>query len=287
MRLDKGTEFLARGSGVPHDTSPSREAGRKVIRQRGATSVTASSTEVWVEAVDSGNAPVVDRPTQFTISGRAKRGPVRLRELADPRQAGVLGRRQVVPLRPGDRGVPARRRHGAGAGIRRWSLKGGRVLSVSGPRRVRPHHPGQQRGLRPRDQAVDDQPDLNGTFPTYPSLFLMPSGKLFYTGSNAGYGSDTVGRDPGIWDLTITPSPRSPACATAADRDQRQRPAAAGAGPALHGSPGAGGIGESDKSTARTDIIDLREDEPHFGPGPDLESRSAIQHGDHPPTTGS
>ena len=34
---------------------------------------------------------------------------------------------------------------------------------------------------------------------------------------------------------------------------------------------GGGGIGDSDKSTARTDVIDLTAAKPHFEPGPDLE----------------
>ena len=34
---------------------------------------------------------------------------------------------------------------------------------------------------------------------------------------------------------------------------------------------GGGGIGESNRSTARTDVIDLRAAKPHFEPGPDLE----------------
>jgi hypothetical protein len=37
---------------------------------------------------------------------------------------------------------------------------------------------------------------------------------------------------------------------------------------------GGGGVGESRKSTARTDIIDLRSANPRFEPGPDLHSRA-------------
>ena len=76
--------------------------------------------------------------------------------------------------------------------LARWyptlvGLKDGRAVGV-GSRRVRPHHQGRQRDLRPETKQWEDQPPAR-TFPTYPSLFLMPSGKLFYTGSNAGYGS--------------------------------------------------------------------------------------------------
>jgi len=45
-------------------------------------------------------------------------------------------------------------------------------------------------------------PALNRYFPTYPGLTLMADGRVFFSGANAGYGSATVGRQPGLWDLT-------------------------------------------------------------------------------------
>lgn len=47
-------------------------------------------------------------------------------------------------------------------------------------------------------------------FPTYPSLFVTGKRKIFYSGSNAGYGPAGKGRTPGLWDLktnAFTPSP--------------------------------------------------------------------------------
>jgi hypothetical protein len=99
----------------------------------------------------------------------------------------------------------------------------------------------------------------------------MPSGDLFYTGSNAGYGSDEVGRDPGIWDLSDNSFHKVPGL-----RDPRQTETSGSvllppAQDQRYMIAGGGGIGESRKSTARTDVIDLREKAPRFEPGPDLE----------------
>ena len=44
------------------------------------------------------------------------------------------------------------------------------------------------------------EPQLKHSFPTYPALFLMPNGNLFFTGASAGYGPDKWSwREPGIW----------------------------------------------------------------------------------------
>ena len=82
----------------------------------------------------------------------------------------------------------------------------------------------------------------------------MPSGKLFYTGSNAGYGSDTVGRDPGIWDLSDNTFDKVPGL-----RDPRQTETSGSvllppAQDQRYMIAGGGGIGESKRSTGRTDI---------------------------------
>ena len=124
----------------------------------------------------------------------------------------------------------------------------------------------------PETKQWEDQPQLKRTFPTYPSLFLMPSGKLFYTGSNAGYGSDTRGPrprhlGPERQHVRQGPGPARPA----PDRDQRERPAAAGPGPALHDRRRRRASASPSKSTARTDVIDLDAANPRFTPGPDLD----------------
>jgi hypothetical protein len=98
----------------------------------------------------------------------------------------------------------------------------------------------------------------------------MPDGNLFYSGSNAGYGSTTVGRTPGIWNLQdnsfkVVPGLRDPE-ETETSASVLLPPAQAQRYMVI----GGGGVGNSPRSTARTDIADLRSADPHFQPGPSL-----------------
>lgn len=118
----------------------------------------------------------------------------------------------------------------------------------------------------------------NRAFPTYPALFrTMDPDVLFFSGSNAGYGPEDKGRQPGFWNVKtnqFTPvnGLRDPHIVETSgsvwlppekgsnDGNQSQRIMIAGGG----------GIGESTLSTARTDIIDLAKPGPQYVPGPDL-----------------
>src|SRR5262249_32753966 len=105
--------------------------------------------------------------------------------------------------------------------IARWyptlvGLKDGRVLAVSGLDKFGRIIAGKNESFNPETKEWSVDPALTRTFPTYPALFMMPSGnELFYSGSNAGYGSATVGRTPGIWNLNtntfkVVPGLRDP-----------------------------------------------------------------------------
>ena len=108
------------------------------------------------------------------------------------------GRRQVVRVRSGDRAVRA---VSDDMTLARWypTLVGLRTARCwpSPASTTSAHRAGPQRDLRPETKQWESRHELQRSFPTYPALFLMSSGKLFYTGSNAGYGSDTVGPHPG------------------------------------------------------------------------------------------
>lgn len=80
------------------------------------------------------------------------------------------------------------------------TLSDGKVLSVSGLDDIGQLVPGKNEVFDPKTKKWTY---LSKTrqFPTYPALFLMQNGKVFYSGSNAGYGPDNVGRVPGIWDV--------------------------------------------------------------------------------------
>ena len=289
LTLEKGTEFVSPGGpGVPQRprrSSSSRRSRRS--RERRTTTVTASSTEVWVEAVDEGNAPVVERPTQFTISGSRprQRRRVRLRDLADARQAGLLGRRQVVPVRPRDREVRARRQHDARALVpdaRRASRTAACCrcrASTSSAASSR----ATTRSTTPRPSSGRPQPQLQAHLPHLPvavpdaerqALLHRQQRRL-----RLGHGRPRPRHLGPRRQLVPT---RCPGCASRA----RPRPAGASccrpAQDQRYMIAGGGGIGDSDKSTARTDVIDLSATEPHFEPGPGPGEAGALpEHGDH------
>jgi hypothetical protein len=246
----------------------------KEIASNGVTTVTASAVEVWVEAVDDGNAPVIDRSTQFTITGSGRDSDHFYgigTSLTRAKQE-YWGDDKSYLFDP----VTERYERVDNMQLARWyptlvGLEDGRVLSVSGLDEFGRIIEGDNEIYDPQTRRWEAQPQLQRTFPTYPSLFLIPGGKLFYTGSNAGYGSDVVGRHPGTWDLSDNSFDKVPGL-----RDPRQTETSGSVllPPAQDQRfmiAGGGGVGESEKSTARTDVIDLRADEPRFRPGPDLE----------------
>jgi hypothetical protein len=106
--------------------------------------------------------------------------------------------------------------------------------------------------------------------PTYPSLFLLPSGKLFFTGSNAGYGPATGDRTPGIWNVADNNFEPVPGIADPQDLETSASVLLPPAEAQRYMVIGGGGVGESPSSTGRTSIADLNSPEPHFRPGPSL-----------------
>jgi radical copper oxidase GlxA-like protein/galactose oxidase-like protein len=275
LTFPKGTEFLSpRGQAFKSTKEVVVRPAAKKIAADGTTTVTASAVEVWVEAVEKGAASVVDKPTQFTISGAHH-------DSEDLYGFATSLTRAKQDYWGDDKSYlfdPATEKYERvdNMTLARWyptlvPLKDGRVLSVSGLDEFGRIIEGDNEIYDPQTKQWEAQPQLQRTFPTYPSLFLMPNGKLFYTGSNAGYGSDTVGRDPGIWDLSDNSFKKVPGL-----RESRQTETSGSvllppAQDQRYMIAGGGGIGESDKSTARTDIIDLHDARPHFEPGPDLE----------------
>ncbi len=275
VTLPKGSEFLSpEGLAFRSTQAVVVKPATKRIAANGTTTVTAHATEVWVEAVDKGMAPVVRRPTQFTISGNTRNS----NNLYGFATSLTRAKQEYWGDDKSYLFDPATERYERvdNMTLARWyptlvGLKDGRVLSVSGLDEFGRIIEGDNEIYDPETKQWQAQPRLKRTFPTYPSLFLMPSGKLFYTGSNAGYGSATVGRHPGIWDLSDNSFTKVPGL-----RDPRQTETSGSvllppAQDQRYMIAGGGGVGESKRSTARTDVIDLRAKKPHFEPGPDLE----------------
>ncbi|MFH8223047.1 galactose oxidase-like domain-containing protein [Streptomyces sp. NPDC018057] len=150
------------------------------------------------------------------------------------------------------------------------TLGDGKVLGVSGLDDIGQLVPGKNEVFDPATRTWAYTPKVR-QFPTYPALFLMQDGRLFYSGSNAGYGPADVGRAPGVWDVDsnrFTPVPGL------SDPDLMETSGTVLLPPAQDERYlviGGGGVGESARSSRRTRLIDLKAAHPRFTDGPSLE----------------
>lgn len=156
--------------------------------------------------------------------------------------------------------------------IARWyptlvGLKDGNVLAVSGLDQYGRWIQGRSEMFNQRTNRWTLEPRLKKSFPTYPSLYLMPNGDLFFTGANTGYGPGSgPDRQPGIWNPNtdrFTPvrgvrdsNMLETAGSVLLPPAQKQR----------YAIIGGGGVGESKLSTGRIDIVDLNSRHPGWKP---------------------
>ncbi|NIZ91683.1 DUF1929 domain-containing protein [Kineosporiaceae bacterium B12] len=272
VSLAKGTELVT-ATGLRYRTTEDAvlQPAEK-MRMDGATMVHASQTEVWAEAVEEGRGSVLPQPTQFTVAGQ----PSTVYGVADKM---TLEKQEYQGLDASyefdvqqERYVPTGRLQES-----RWyptliSVEGGNVMAVSGLDQHGVVLDGQNEVFEQSARRWFDKPELNRYFPTYPALFRLADDRLFYSGSNAGYGSATAGRQPGVWDLhdngfQPVPGLRDPGMNETSTsvllppaQDQKVM------------IMGGGGVGDSMDTTARTDIVDLSRPDPAYTPGPDLPS---------------
>ncbi|MGW7055634.1 galactose oxidase-like domain-containing protein [Streptomyces sp. NPDC054887] len=150
------------------------------------------------------------------------------------------------------------------------TLEDGKVLSLSGLDEIGQIVPGKDEIYDP----VTKKWTYTGVirkFPTYPAIFLMNNGKLFYSGSNAGYGPADEGREPGIWDLKTNKFKKIPGLS---DPDMMETSATVRLPPAQDEKYmviGGGGVGESEKSSEKSRLVDLKEANPRFRDGDSLD----------------
>ncbi|MFE4052372.1 galactose oxidase-like domain-containing protein [Streptomyces sp. YIM B13518] len=150
------------------------------------------------------------------------------------------------------------------------TLSDGRILSVSGLDDIGQLVPGKNEIYDPETKEWAYTEKVR-QFPTYPALFLMQDGKVFYSGSNAGYGPDDVGRDPGVWDVETNTFTKVPGLS---DPDMLETSGTVLLPPAQDEKYmviGGGGVGESRKASEKTRIVDLKADDPEFVDGPSLD----------------
>ena len=275
LLIDRGTELLSPdGHAFRTRNKVTARPARKQVAADGTTTVTASQTEVWVTAVEKGKPSVLKQPTQFEIAGIP---PGRRHALYGFSNSLTLDKQEYWGDNKSYLFDPIKERYEKvdNMDLARWyptlvGLKGGRVMAVSGLDGFGRIINGQNEIYDPKTRQWTSHPELRRTFPTYPSLFLMPNGKLFYTGSNAGFGSDQIGRDPGIWNLSDNSFRKVPGLRKPRETETSGSVLLPPAQKQRYMIAGGGGIGNSPKSTDRTDVIDLKQPHPRFRPGPDL-----------------
>ena len=239
LLIDRGTELLSpdgHAFRTRHKVRPGRPASRlrPTARRRHG-----EPDRIWVTAIEKGKPSVRKEPTQFQIAGIP---PGRRHALDGFSNSLTLDKQEYWGDNKSYLFDPIKERYEKvdNMDLARWyptlvGLKDGRVMAVSGLDGFGRIINGQNEIYNPNTRPWTSHPELRRTFPTYPSLFLMPNGKLFYTGSNAGFGSDQIGRDPGIWNLSDNSFRQGPRTAKAArNRDKWQCPSPTGSEAALH-----------------------------------------------------
>ncbi|MFD7942980.1 galactose oxidase-like domain-containing protein [Streptomyces sp. NPDC059744] len=150
------------------------------------------------------------------------------------------------------------------------TLQDGKVLALSGLDEIGQIVPGKDEIYDPKTRKWA-YTGIVRKFPTYPAVFLLNDGKLFYSGSNAGYGPADIGRDPGIWDLATNRFKKIPGLS---DADEMETSATVRLPPAQDEKfmvIGGGGVGESQRSSEKSRLVDLKDPDPEFKDGPSLD----------------
>lgn len=150
------------------------------------------------------------------------------------------------------------------------TLDDGKVLALSGLDEIGQIVPGKDEIYDPKTRKWK-YTGIVRKFPTYPAVFLLNDGKLFYSGSNAGYGPADIGRDPGIWDLATNRFQKIPGLS---DADEMETSATVRLPPAQDERfmvIGGGGVGESERSSEKSRLVDLKDPDPEFRDGASLD----------------
>lgn len=273
VKLKKGTGFIA-PSGLVYRTTAkvTVPAATKKTPKRGKAVVTAAEANVFVEAEEEGRGYVQDRQAQYAVEGLTGKDADNVYGLA---QKLTMEKQDFQGIKDTFEFDPVQERY-----VRvdpmdkaRWyptlvTLPDGKVLSVSGLDEAGEILYGDNEIYDPETKKWSKAPKRY--FPTYPALFLTQGGKLFYSGANAGYGPADRGRRPGVWDLEDNSFTTVPGLT---DPDQLETASSLLLPPAQDQKVmvlGGGGVGESEKSTPRTAVIDLTKDEPVYEEGPRL-----------------
>jgi Domain of unknown function (DUF1929) len=275
MAFPKGTIFVNNENGKRfHADFPVLvpRAKKTVDPRTHKVTVTASEARVFVESQTKGTRGIVNTAAQYEIEGLKGADRQNLYGLAvklGMDKKDFQGIKEAYEFDPvAERYIQVDSMEEA-----RWyptlvTLADGRVLAVSGLDDIGQVVPGKNEIFDPKTRTWHYT--VTRYFPTYPGLFLTKGGKIFYTGTNAGYGPADQGRVPGLWDLRTNsfqpvPGIKDPKILETASsvllppaQDQKVMVL------------GGGGVGESRASTARTAVVDLTKPRPRWTDGPDL-----------------
>ncbi|WP_329037612.1 galactose oxidase early set domain-containing protein [Streptomyces sp. NBC_00178] len=277
VTVPAGTRFTGRGNGKTFVSKDPVlvERARKVFDKRtGAFLRTEPGLgRIYVEARKSGTAHGTGTEDNYRISGLSGSDTRNVYGIA---QKLALDKKDFQGIREAFEFDPVAERYIGVDPMKeaRWyptltTLADGRVLSLSGLDEIGQIVPG-------KDEIYDPATGkwaytgVVRRFPTYPAVFLMNDGRLFYSGSNAGYGPADVGRDPGVWDLESDTFEKIPGLG---DPDRTETSATVRLAPAQDQKYlviGGGGVGESRRSSEKSRLVDLTEEHPRFRDGASL-----------------
>lgn len=275
-----GTLFTGKASGktfASKDPVLIKRAMKTVNQQTGKVTVTASEARVYVEARQKGRQYSTGDTDNYRIHGLTGDDAQNFYGIANKLSfdkkdfQGIKNAFEFDPV--AERYITVDPMHEA-----RWyptltTLEDGRVLSVSGLDEIGQVVPGKNEVYDPQTKKWTRLPEQR-FFPTYPALFLTEGGKIFYTGSNAGYGPAGKGRTPGIWDLETNEFDEVPGMSDPRILETSMSVLLPPAQDQRFMVLGGGGVGEDPKSTAKTRIVGLKDDSPAFADGPDLYAKA-------------
>ncbi|MBW8739297.1 MAG: DUF1929 domain-containing protein [Streptomyces turgidiscabies] len=150
------------------------------------------------------------------------------------------------------------------------TMSDGKILSLSGLDEIGQLVPGKNELYDPKTKKWTYTTHTR-QFPTYPAISLMQNGDMFYSGANAGYGPDNVGRDPGIWNVATDKFTKLKGLSDPKLLETAGTVLLPPAQDEKYMVIGGGGVGESKLSSRKTRVIDLLAANPRFTDGPSLE----------------
>ncbi|MCX5006699.1 DUF1929 domain-containing protein [Streptomyces sp. NBC_00638] len=247
-------------------------AKRNPGSRSGNAAVTAGAARVFVEAVEDGARGVTNTTERYAILGLKIKDGSSLYGSANRLgldKTAFQGSKDAYEFDP----MTEKYTRVGSLNEARWHpaltpLPDGRALAVSGLDGSEGITSGTSEIYDPGSSTWSSAPAH--FFPAYPSLFLVGAQKIFYSGSNAGYGPSDLAREPGLWDLRnniFTPVD------SLKDPEVLESSSSVLLPPAQENKVmvlGGGGVGESRTATSRTAIVDLDDAHPTFKQGPRL-----------------